>query len=284
MDRSREQRGVSPSHKDDAPIKLGQGSILPKTVRDRLGISDREDNPDPVFIVISHDCDLNKPHDIEPHVELILGKSISEINVGFANAKSPRVLHIGYEQGGEKKALELSALDKFIVDKATLTDVNPDSETALTPRDIKTLQAWLAARYNRAAFPDDLNQRLELVKKKLSSADPTAIRGTWILYEPKDNHLSDEVPYELWVKVVYSTDEHDAKTKAERHADELRSSFEKNFFDRDKGLWHAVDLRVCEAVADTVFSVWDMLPGGGGYEQWRLEHLSLKLDPTGEFL
>jgi hypothetical protein len=284
MDRSRDQSVASSFQKDDATPKLKQGSILPRAVRDQLGLPTLKDNPDPVVIVISHDCDLVKPQELEPLVELICGKNIDEMKFGFANAKSPRVLHIEYQQGGEKKVLELSALNKILVDKWKLinTDVDPDAICA--PGVIKTLQAWLAARYNRAAFPDGLDLRLEPIKKKLSSADPKAIRGTWMRYEPKDNHLPDEAPYELWVKVVYSTEEYDAKATAERHADELRLSFEKRFFNKDKGLWQTVDLHVCEAVADTVFSVWDMLPSAGGYEQWRLEHLSLKQDPPGEYI
>jgi hypothetical protein len=200
------------------------------------------------------------------------------MNVGFANAKSPRVLHIEYEQGGEKNVLELSALNKVLVDKRTLLGADPDPDATLTPRDIETLQAWLAARYNRAAFPDDLDIRLKPIKKKLSSADRKAVIGTWMRYEPEDNRLPEEESYELWVMIVYSTLEYDAKANAERHANELRLSFEENFL--KQGQWRSVDLRACEAVADTAFSVRNLLD----YKQWRLEHLSLKQDPTEEYI
>src|ERR1035437_8956121 len=75
MDRSREQSVASSSQKDDATTKLRQGSILPRSVRDRLGLSAFKDNPDPVFVVISHSCDLVQPYATEPHVELIRGQS-----------------------------------------------------------------------------------------------------------------------------------------------------------------------------------------------------------------
>lgn len=279
MDRSRDQFVASSSEKDDATTKLRQGSILPRSVRDRLSLPAFKDNPDPVLIVISHDCDL--VHNGEPDVELIAGQCRDEMKNGFANAQSPRTLHLEFEQNCEKKVLELSAFNKFSVDKKKLIGIDPDPDAILTAKDANnTLQAWLAARYKRAAFPDGLNSRMEPIKKKLSSADPRAIRGTWMLYEPEDNYLPDEVPYELSVKVVYSTEEYDAKAKAERHADELRLSFKKNFFNQDKGLWRSIDLRACVAVADTVFSVWDILT----YKQWRLEHLSLKQNPPGEFI
>jgi len=258
-------------------MKLGQGSILPRSVRDRLSLPDFKDNPDPVLVVVSHDCDL--VHKDEPDVELIAGKCRDELKYGFAKGQSPRTLHLEFEQDGEKKVLELSALNKVFVDKKTLIGVEPDPGAIFTEKHVNnTLQAWLAARYKRAAFPDDLNIRMEPIKKKLSSADPDAIRGTWMLYEPEDNHLPDEVPYELWVKVVYSIEEYNARAKAEQHADTLRLSFEKKFF--KEGVWHSIDLRACEAVADNVFSVRDLCD----YKQWRLEHLSLRQDPPGVYI
>jgi hypothetical protein len=77
---------------------------------------------------------------------------------------------------------------------------------------------------------------------------------------------------------VYSTHVSDDREKAEQEANKLRLSFEKEFL--DQGLWHSIDLRACEAVADTVFSVRDMYD----YKQWRLEHLSLRQDPPGEYI
>jgi hypothetical protein len=247
-------------------------------VHDQLSLSAFKDNPDPVLIVISHDCDL--VHNGEPDVELIAGQCRDEMKNGFANAQSPRTLHLEFEQKGNKKVLELNAFNKFSVDKKKLIGIDPDQDAILTAKDANnTLQAWLAAHYKRAAFPDDLNSRMEPIKKKLSSADPRAIRGIWILYEPDDNRLPDNAPYELWIKVVYSTTEkYDAKTKAEQHANKLRLSFEKEFF--KQGNWHSIDLRTCDAIADTAFTLLDILT----YKQWRLEHLSLRQDPPEKYI
>jgi hypothetical protein len=120
---------------------------------------------------------------------------------------------------------------------------------------------------------------MEPIKKKLRSVDPAAIIGIWMMYSPEDNHLPDEIPYELWVKIVYSTRVSDSKAGAGREADKLRLIFEKNFLKH--GLWHSIDLRACEAVADAVFSLRDLLDG---YKQWRLQDLSLKQDPPGEYI
>ena len=278
MDSSRDQSVASSSQKDDATMRLRQGSILSKTVRDRLDMSTSEDKTDPVLIVISHSCDLIKPYESEPHVELIQGLSKDELDGSLANGKNPRTLHLEYEQNGTKKVLELSALNKDHVDKRVLFGIDPDPDAVLTGNGVAILQRWLAARYNRAAFPDDLDSRMKPIKKKLRSMDSKAIFGIWMKYEPEDNRLSDETPYELWVKLVYSTHVSDDREKAEQEANKLRLSFEKEFL--DQGLWDSIDLRACEAVADTVFSVRDMYD----YKQWRLEHLSLRQDPPGEYI
>lgn len=278
MDRSREQSVASSSQKDNATMKLRQGSILPRTVRDRLGLSTLKDNPDPVLVVVSHSCDLIKPYETEPHVELIHGRHKDEMDGSLAYSKNPRALHLEYEQNGTKKVLELRAVNKVPVDKRMLLGIDPDQDAVLTQRTVKILQAWLAARYNRAAFPTDLESRMERIKKKLRSVDSDAIYGIWMKYEPEDNYLFDQTPYELWVKLVYSTHLFDSREKAEQEANRLRLSFEKEFL--EQGLWHSIELRECEAVADTVFSVRDMYD----YKQWRLEHLSLKQDPPGEYI
>ncbi len=260
-------------------MKLRQGSILPKAVRDRLGIATPKDNPNPVLVVVSHDCDLVRPYEVEPHVELIQGRNTNEQSGGLYNGRNPRRLHLEYKQDGEKKVLELHARNKIPVDKKLLMDVVPDPDAVLGRKGVQILQVWLAARYNRAAFPDDLDSRMEPIKKGLRSADPDAISGIWMMYDPEDNHLPDEVPYELSVKIVYSTLVLGGKAVAEDYANKLRMSFERNF--SKQGLWHSVDLRACEAVADTVFSVRHMLDG---YKQWRLEDVSLKQDPPGEYI
>ena len=173
MDRSREQSVASSSEKGDATMKLRQGSILPKAVRDRLGIAAPKDNPNPVLVVVSHDCDLVRPYDVEPDVELIQGRNADELSGDLYNGRNPRKLHLAYEQDGEKKVLELHARNKIPVDKKLLMDVVPDPDVVLGRKGVQILQVWLAARYNRAAFPDDLNHRMEPIKKGSGLRIPT---------------------------------------------------------------------------------------------------------------
>jgi len=248
-------------------------------MRDRLGLSANTTDPATAIVVISHDCDLVRPYEVEPQVELIQGQRKDEFDGSLSNGRNPRKLHLEYEQNGAKRFLELCAINKTYADKRLLIGAGPDPDSVLTAKSVQTLRGWLAARYNRAAFPDDLNRRLEPLKRRLRSADPEAIIGIWMMYDPEENHLSDEVPYELWVKIVYSTLQFRGKVTAEEYADKLRLNFESSFL--KQGFWHSIELRACEAIADSVFSVRHMLDG---YEQWRLEDLSLRQDPPGEYI
>jgi hypothetical protein len=147
-------------------------------------------------------------------------------------------------------------LNKVTRPKSELINVDPDPDSNLEPNGVDILQGWLAARYRRAAFPDDLDARLKPLKKRLQSvgsSDPGSIIGVWMGFSPEENHLDDNVPYELWIKIVYSTLVFDAKAKAEQEAEKLRASFENLFL--EKGMWKSIDLRTCEAIADTAFTV-----------------------------
>jgi hypothetical protein len=266
---------------EDEVMKLRQGSILSSEVRDRLGLSAIGDNSDPVIIVISHDCDLVKPSTVEPSVELIHGVIRNEPKSGYPYGQSPAMLHIEFLHHQEEKFLELCASNKIAVDKVTLINVDPAQDSALTDNGVEILQGWLAARYKRAAFPDDLNNRLKTMRKSLEgvgNSDPSSILGIWLNYSPKDNHLDSEVPYEVWIKIVYRSQVYGAKDKAEQAAAKLRTAFEKKFFNED--VWNFIDLRECKDVSDDAFTVLDL----SNHYQWRLEHISLKQDPPEEYL
>jgi hypothetical protein len=191
------------------------------------------------------------------------------------------MLHVEFVQHNKKKVIELCALNKVNVDKAKLLNVDPDPDAILEAKGVQILQGWLAARYKRAAFPDDLNTRMEPMKKGLESvgkSGPNSILGIWIKYSPEDNHLSNDVPYELWIKIVYKSQVYQAKDKAEQEAIKLRSIFEKKLL--HDGVWQSIDLRACEAVSDAAFTSLDI----SEHDQWRLEHLSLRQDPPGDFI
>ena len=227
MNNADQQPATSPSRAADAATKLRQGSILPESAIERLSLSKSIlDRDDAVVVVISHDCDLVRSPEVEPEIELIVAHSRDDRSDGYANGQSPRTLHLDYERNGAKRVLELSALGKIQVDKRALLEIEPDPHAFLGKDGVVILQAWLSARYKRAAFPDELIRRMKPIKKNLSSMDPAKIIGVWMDYEPEDNVLPADVPYELSIKIVYSTLHYDAKKAAEEKASSLRALFE----------------------------------------------------------
>ena len=58
----------------DAPWR--QGHILPVDAMIALGIASSEQLNDSVAVVVSHDCDIAQSPDVDPDVEIILGRRL----------------------------------------------------------------------------------------------------------------------------------------------------------------------------------------------------------------
>lgn len=93
-------------------------------------------------------------------------------------------------------------------------------------------------------------------------------------YKPEDE-LSPEEPYELWLSIVYTTDEAEYGPMAEKIASKLNIEFPKLLKKtQDHG---TVDLRQCKAFSESEFSLRDMRET----VEYHLEHLSYRTDPPG---
>jgi hypothetical protein len=259
----------------DPNTSLYQGAILPRTVTSRLGLTLPGHEGDTLAAIVSHDCDLvTKPAE-EPFVELMLGCPIESLQSGCTHAQSTFKLHIEYLREGLAYPLEFVAINKASIRKTELAGVEPDPQLSLPEAGRDTFQAWLAARYRRAAFPDSLIGRLKPVRDKISrlgKKNPRAIIGIWMSFEPQ-GELSDDIPYELWISVVYSTRVSGADIVASEAAESLRREFEGRFLVH--GAWQGIDLRRCTALSDTEFTLRDLQQT----HQWRLEYISLRQTP-----
>jgi len=119
-------------------------------------------------IVISHSCDLSH-HDMssEPCAEVLTGESVPELDGNFTHGKHPRRLHVQMHGPGQKvQALELVPWRRLIVDRRDLTANEPDGDRYLLREDVMLLAAWMAQRYQRAAFPDGFNRAVRSLGKK----------------------------------------------------------------------------------------------------------------------
>jgi len=90
--------------------------------------------------------------------------------------------------------------------------------------------------------------------------------------------LLPEEPYELWLSIVYVTDEAEYATVAANIAQNLKTEF-PNLLEKtkDSGM---VDLRKCEAVSEIEFTLRDMRDT----VEYNLEHLSYRTEPSGSVI
>lgn len=253
-----------------------QGRFLLPESFERLGVSKEFPECD-IALVISHDCDV--AHDNlmnEPNVEFVLGKKIDAINGNNEHGKNPRILHLTV--GAPAVVIELHASKRVFLSKERLFGHEPDRKIDLDTRALEILRRWLMARYSRQAFPDSLNERLLPIAKILEKEGKrhlSGIIGYWIDYQPRDEELPPEQPYELWLYIVYSSDDMAYAEVAEKIANSLKDNFaalkEKSAAAGD------IELRDCAASSDYEFTLRDLRDT----VQYRLEYLSFRRDPPG---
>ena len=163
--------------------------------RDRTGL-----------IVVSQDCDLVRDSVAEPFVELIAIKKNRESKPQYFNGRNPRLLQIPVmkSQGGTS-IQEISIHDRFRVEKKWLRDLAPDENKWLEERYRKLLCGWIAKRYDRPAFPDAFNQRLEPVERRLETLFKSKISHhvSGIYIAGADQEHTAEDSYLISVRVTY---------------------------------------------------------------------------------
>lgn len=259
-----------------------QGSVLPDDASKALDLSHPE-SPERTFVVIiSHDCDLAADPDREPLVELVTGRLIDAIKAD-SHAKSARRLQIEFQGPQGLLAVELSATHKAFVKKDDLAPFEPRTDVRLDAQGLSILQRWLAARYRRAAFPDEFERRLKEAKlpRRIEKALNTAGKHVIAVFFDVDGgedlqHNGPEDFYRLGIYLLYdiSQNESDAEAAARSAADHIENAFENAFQSEDKS-WNNIRLEYCDVMSDQAMSYGNSLL----FKQWRLEHISLDDDP-----
>ncbi|WP_052128805.1 hypothetical protein [Neosynechococcus sphagnicola] len=251
-----------------------QGSVLAQKDFQSVGLTNALDTE--LAIAISHDCDIaNDNLDTEPVVEFIFSRILGEHNGNYTHGKNPRILHLDYIHNGQTVWIELIASRRVIVQKNSLEAIQPDQTYSLITR--QTLQSWLAVRYRRIALPNSLVERLCYVSNYIEregKRNSSGILSFRLSYEPQDELLPEE-PYELWLSIVYVTDKAEYAAIAADIAQNLKTEF-PNLLEKTKDSG-TVDLRKCEAVSETEFTLRDMRDT----VEYNLEHLSYRTEPSG---
>lgn len=236
--------------KDEWPSNLEwrQGDFLAHEAATALGLIGNENNV--VVAVISHDCDLARPPEDEPVVEVIIGRRVPECDANNLHGKNPRCLHIELPSGN---CVELHATRKTTVPKQATLLGHPCPNLNMTSNQRRTLHRWLASRYSRAAMPDEFNNRLKSTKlnKKLATIFKKYGKDILAIYVDLDDGAAierkDGDPYELSLYLLY-----DAEIADKAAVEEARRLVEEAFKEKclKNGKWEFFELLECEAYSD----------------------------------
>ena len=257
-----------------------QGHILPEEAAAALGLASAADA---LVMVVSHDCDLaNANLDDEPCVEVIAGKRLPSSDPNRANLKSARTLHLTITCEGRTECVELTATGKQLIPKSALAAWRPDPRYRLDADNFFTLRRWLAARYDRAAFPDqferrmygetDLAERINKVAKK--EGVNRVVSGIYFEVSPREE-LDPAVPYDLTVVLVYTPGMDPLKNGdiAEEAGKAIDAHFRKRCLpDEALGTWKHIHLKEVIAYSEEGISVARMKR----LQRWHLDHLSMR--------
>jgi len=269
--------------------KWRQGSVLVDKEAFALGLVESRKS-DKRIVVISHDCDL--PHDAELKVEVIAGTVIHKVDPMYARARNPRCLHLIFSRlTGEEVSIQLCHSDRKDVPKEKFAKSRClDRDLILDPDEKRGLKQWLAARYGRPAFPNAFEKRLRKQIKKKSVEnhiaqilEPVSTHLVGLFFDlggERARELPENEPYFLSVSVVYDATDggQTARNAAEKIAHDLTDLFHRSYGAPE--LTKEIALEKCNAVADTHLTLADLRK----VDQWRVEYISLRENPAGDFL
>jgi hypothetical protein len=156
----------------------------------------------------------------------------------------------------------------------------------IDPKDKTVLQRWLAARYRRAAFPDEFAERLkrtDVAKRLAKILEPLGKYLIAVFFDvdegvEKERNGAADV-YVLRIYLLYSTDEEPAiaQEAAEKAADSITAAFRDRCLDPANG-WKWIELSSCEPIADEVMTYAQSTQ----LKQWNMDYLSLRGDSAAE--
>jgi len=143
-------------------------------------------NADSVFVVITHDCDLQSASEAEDTVEILRARWQTTTSGEHTFGKNPRIIHLtAADEFGRTLVIEQAG--KIVALKSLLLKASPLSILSEAHR--RRLATWLASRYNRAPFPDSFNNRL----KKARTVDGTKANDKQASKLKKDRALNKEL-------------------------------------------------------------------------------------------
>lgn len=270
-----------------------QGAILTSEAAKALRLRSDRAPEHTAVVVVSHDCDLAQAPELEPTVEVIVGRFIDKPDGNYMHCKNVRCLHLPFTAGSRLCTIELEPRNRIPLPKATgqviaLADFTPSLESGMTYREHRTLQRWLAARYDRAAFPDEFDRRLKeetRVAEHLAKAFRETGKYIPAVYFDVDDgkellRQGADDPYKLIVTLLYSTDEdiEVAEEAADQAARRVKEIFRSRCIAKDESgveKWRWIELQDVEVMSDRALTYAQSLY----LTRWQADHISLRADP-----
>jgi hypothetical protein len=183
-----------------------QGSCLYLTKNDDL-IKNKVFNKHGLYIVITQSCDLLHPElDDDPYVELVYAKEITKENGNFTAGRNPREIHIPIKTSNGNKYYKCHIKDKIIIQKKYLLKILTSSKYILEKNTKESLIKWVIKRYNRMAFPDTFNNRINdktrnKIKKIIKNHTSDIHHGIFINLSSYEE-LNENMPYEIEIYIL----------------------------------------------------------------------------------
>ena len=268
-----------------------QGNLLREETASSLQLQVEIDNASIVWLIASHDCDLANL-DKEPLIEIIPGKILTKLGQNLYG-KNPRSLHLELDGEDQPLKLELDVTRKTSIEKIAVYGHTPCPRYNLSGDKLIILQRWLAARYYRAAFPDNfvnllssktfLNKKDTLPKRIEALLDNENSKIRSLLFDLDNGDLVERQSgdiYNLGIFVLYDSNSpgNTAFDEARKAANEIEQLFLTAFYADNK--WEHIEIEYCEPISDQVMTVAQQQ----NLKQWRLEHISLNENPIGLML
>jgi hypothetical protein len=251
-----------------------QGRVLTAEAAQALKLRHPETPGLTRVVVIGHDCDLSNDNlQIEPDVEVIVGRSLPKGDGNYFWAKAPRTLHVNVSQSGSAKVIELVATDKRFIPKQALAQFLPDATCLFSGKSLSALRTWLGVRYNRAAFPDPFVaclSQLKLDKRLAKLIEPVGDLLSAVYFDVDGGDEVDHPDggaYDLKIVLAYPPGD-DPEQTADK-MEELAGKVER-LFDQAAG----IALKSCMSISEDDLRVSQARL----LTQWRLEHMTLKTD------
>ena len=219
------------------------------------------------MLVASHTCDLQDSH-AEPRVALLVGHVTTKQDNNKRHAKGVRQLQL-LAEGGELAEFDIRSLE--FVGAEVLTGHMPWPDVTYGYDEVRSLQRWLAQRYERVAYPDEFVMGLQ--KAKLSERIRNRLKNCDEILEVRaalDESKRPSGAYRLALILIYDT----AKDPDGARSDQIAKGIREDFDKAAEALVGIIDFIGASAQPDAEVPYLAVRRT----KAWRLDDLSLRGD------